>query len=273
MIDPLVIDLSVIERALGDLRLSVLVFARIAAMVFTMPVVSSRAVPAVGRIGLAVFVTAATAPAVAGSGYPVPADDVRFLLTAAGEALIGVVIGLFVTVAFTAMQAAGRLASLHAGVGAAHVFDPLAREPAPPLGQFFHLMAVFVFLVTGALHRLFLLGVSRSFGWVRPGDLARAQTELLELFAYSMGRLLESALTIALPILGTMVLVSVALGLVTRTAPALNALVLGLPVSIGVGLLVLAIAIPFLLEAFAAVLDAAFGRIGSFLDMIGGVRR
>ncbi len=260
-----------IDPAIEDLRLSALVFARVAAMVFTMPVISSRAVPVVARIGLAAFVAAATAPAVAGSDYPVPADDVRFLLTAAGEALIGVVIGLFVTVTFTAMRAAGHLASLH--VGAAQVFDPLAREPAPPLGQFFHLMAVFVFLVTGASHRLFLLGVSRSFGWVRPGDLARAQTELLELFAYSVGRLLESALTIALPILGTMVLVSVALGLLTRTAPALNAFVLGLPVSTGAGLLVLAFAIPFLLDAFAAVLDAAFVRIGSFLDAIGGARR
>ena len=260
-----------IDPALDDLRLSVLVFARIAAMVFTMPVVSSRAVPVAARLGLAVFVAAATAPAVIGTDYPVPADDLRFLLTAVGEALIGVVIGLSVTVTFTAMRAAGHLASLHAG--AAQIFDPVTWEPAPPLGQFFHLMAVFVFLVTGALHRLFLLGVSRSFGWVRPGDLAQARTELLELFAYSVGRLLQSALTIALPILGTMVLVSVALGLLTRTAPAQGAFMLGFPVSIGVGLLVLAIAIPFLLDAFAAVLDGAFVQVGSFLDAIGGGRR
>lgn len=266
MIDPV----SVIGLAVEDLRLSALVFARVAAMVFTLPVVSSRAVPVAARIGLAAFVTAATAPAVTGAGYPVPADDVRFLLTAAGEALIGVVIGLFVTVTFTAMRAAGHLASLH--LGAAHGFDPLAQEPAPPLGQFFHLMAVLVFLVTGALHRPFLIGVSRSFGWVRPVDLAQAQTELPELFAYGVSRLLESALTIALPILGTMVLVSVAVGLLTRTAPALGGFALGLPVSTGAGLLVLAIAIPFLLDAFAAVLDAGFVRIGSFLDAIGGER-
>lgn len=266
MIDPL----PVIDLAIQDLRLSALVFARVAGLVFTMPVVSSRAVPVAARIGLAAFVAAATAPAVAGSGYPVPADDVRFLFTAAGEALIGVVIGLFVTVTFAAMRAAGHVASLHIGAGLG--FDPLAREPAPPLGQFFHLMAVFVFLVTGALRRPFLLGVSRSFGWVRPGDLAQAQTELLELFAYSVGRLLQSALTIALPILGTMVLVSVAIGLLTRTAPALNGFVLGLPVTTGAGLLVLAIAIPFLLDAFAAILDAGFVRIGSFLDAIGGGR-
>ena len=261
-----------IDASIADLQVSALVFARIVAMVLTMPVLSARTVPAVAKIGLAVFAAAAVAPSVAGAGYPLPADGLQFALTLAGEALIGVLIGLFITVMFSALQVAGQMVSLHVGFGAAEVFDPLTQAPVPLLGQFFHLMAVFVFLITGAFHKLFLLGVSRSFGWVRPSDLAGAQTELIDLFARSLGGLLQAALTIALPILGTMLLVWVALGLLARTAPQMSPFVLGLPVSIGVGLVVLAITLPFLLEAFAAVIDAAFGQLGATLDAIGGAR-
>lgn len=259
-----------IETSISELQVGALVFARIIAMVFTMPVLSARTIPAVAKIGLAAFTAAAVAPSVAGSGYPLPADGLQFALTLSGEALIGVLIGLFVTVMFSVLQSAGQMVSLHVGFSVAEVFDPLTQAPVPLLGQFFHLMAVFVFLITGAFHELFLIGVSQSFGWMRPSDLAGAQTALIDLFAHSLGGLLQAALTIGLPILGTMLLVSVALGLLARIAPQMSPFVLGMPLSIGVGLIVLAIALPFMLEAFAAVIDAAFRQLGATLDAVGG---
>lgn len=261
-----------IEASIGDLQLSAMVFARIAAMVFTMPVLSARTVPAFAKIGLAAFAAAAVVPSVADAGYPMIADGLQFTLTLAGETLIGMLIGLFITIGFSALQMAGQMASLHLGFGAAEVFDPLSQEPVPLIGQFFHLMAVLVFLSTGAFHKLFLLGVSRSFSWMRPSDLAGAKTELIDLFIRSLGGLLQAAMTIALPILGVMLLVQVALSLLTRTVPQMDSFVLGLPVSIGVGLVVLAIMMPFLLEAFALVIDGALGQLGIAFDVVGGQR-
>jgi flagellar biosynthetic protein FliR len=75
--------------------------------------------------------------------------------------------------------------------------------------------------------------------------------------------LFQDALVIAFPILGTLVLVYVTMGLLAKAAPQMNLLVLGFPISIGVTFLVLLVGMPFLAEAISQLIDEGFELIQS----------
>jgi flagellar biosynthetic protein FliR len=171
-----------------------------------------------------------------------------------------------VLLAFTALRLAGQFISLPIGFGVAELLDPVSGRQSPMLGQLFSLLALLVFLSVGGLHRLLLVGVAGSFRTLRATDLVislehgalRDAGVLLQSVAGSLTRLFSTALSIALPIFGALLLVSVSLALLARAAPQMNLLLLGLPISLGAGLVILLLALPLLLDAAAAVVDSGF---------------
>ena len=255
---------------LDHLYVGLLVLARVLAMLQVAPLFSSAAFPQVGKVGLALFLTIIVLPWVVERGYPLPASGVQYALLLAGEVLVGLLLGFLVYLAVAAFQVAGQFLSLQLGFGAADVFDPFSRSQIPALGQLFYLLALLVFLGVGGVHRFMLTGVLGSFQALRAGDLANPA--LLATFSRSLGGLFATALTIAFPVFGSLLLVTLALALLAKAAPHMNLLILGLPISIGAGLVILLIAMPLLLEGVAVVIDSAFLELRRLLVAVAGGR-
>ena len=242
----------------GNLQVGLLVLFRILAMVQVAPLLSSSAIPQIAKVGVALFVTLSILPWVLDQGYPLPATGLQYALLLLGEALLGILTGFIVFLIFSAFQVAGQFFSLQMGFGAAQVFDPLAQVQIPLLGQFFNLMAMFVFLVLGGFHKIMLVGVLNSFQAVRAIDLASGQQAVFTLLLGSIGRLLQTSLTLSLPILGSLLLVAIGQGLLAKAAPQMNLLIVGFPISIGAGLLIFVLTLPLILEAVSSIIDGSF---------------
>jgi type III secretory pathway component EscT len=88
-----------------------------------------------------------------------------------------------------------------------------------------------------------------------------------------IGRLFADALTISFPILGTLLLVSVAMGLLAKAAPQMNLLLMGFPFSIGVAFLIMVLAMPFLVGSISRVVDGGFEALSGLLDKLGPATR
>ena len=270
-----------IRGLLDDLGVGLLVLARVLAMIQVAPLLSSRAIPQVGKIGLAVFIALIALPGVAATGYPLPPSGMQYGLLLLGEALLGALLGFLVYLAFAALRLAGQFMSLSVGFGVAELFDPLSGHQSPLLSQVFSLLALLVFLSVGGLHRLLLVGVAGSFQAVRAADLVISLEAgavhgaglLLQRAVGSLTRLFSTALTIALPIFGALLLVSVALALLAKAAPQMNLLMLGLPVSLGAGLVLLLLTLPLLLDAAAGVIDGGFVELRRLLAELGTAAR
>ena len=270
-----------IRGLLDDLGVGLLVLARVLAMIQVAPLLSSSSIPQVGKIGLAMFIAMVALPGVAAAGYPLPASGLQYGLLLMGEALLGAVLGFMVYLAFAALRLAGQFISLSVGFGIAGLFDPLSGHQSPLLSQVFSLLALLVFLSVGGLHRLLLVGVAGSFQTVRAADLVisleagavRGAGLLLQRAAFSLTRLFSTALTIALPIFGALLLVSIALALLAKAAPQMNLLMLGMPVSIGAGLVLLLLTLPLLIDAAAAVVDGGFAELRRLLTELGVAAR
>jgi len=243
-----------------------LIFVRIYALLRVSPITSSSSVPGIARIAVVFFASFAVFPSVVSEGYAMPSSGLQFILLAVGEMLIGILTGLFLVILFAVFQLAGQFFSLQMGFGASQVFDPLAQIEIPLVGQFLNLIAMMVFVMSGGLQKIFLHGVLGSFGAMRAVDLASAQGDIFLLVASSLSALFAQSLVLAFPILGTLFLLQITMGLFGKAAPQMNLLMLGFPAAIGIAFTLILLILPLLVEAFEAVIDGAFANIELLLS-------
>jgi flagellar biosynthetic protein FliR len=251
-----------------NIQIFLLVFARVFALISIAPLISSSAIPAMARVGLAFFASVLAFPIVLAQGYMIPDTGLGYVALIIGEIMIGLIMGFFLVVIFSAFLVAGQFFSLQMGFGASEVFDPLAQVQIPIMGQFLNIIAMFLFIIIGGLQRIFLVGVLRSFQAAKAIDFVAEKDYILRMIIESLSGLFEQALVISFPILGTLVLVSVSMGLLAKAAPQMNLLMMGFPVAIGVAFTILFLALPFMVEGFAKIIDMSFVRILEMLDRV-----
>jgi flagellar biosynthesis protein FliR len=246
----------------ADWNLFLLIAVRIIAMIEVAPLLSSTGVPQVAKLGLAGFAAAVVFPSVKAAGYPIPEDGMAYALLVVGEAMIGLMMGFFLSIVYSAFTTAGQFFSIQMGFGASETYDPLAEIELPLLGQFLNLIAMFVFVSTSGFQKLFLIGVEGSFKAMRAVDLVTRRNDLVSFVVKASGSLLEQSLVLAMPVLGTLFIVTVAMGLLSKAAPQMNFLTEGFPITITVTYIVMLSALPFMMEAFSHLIEASFNDLG-----------
>ncbi|MBN2051532.1 MAG: flagellar biosynthetic protein FliR [Spirochaetales bacterium] len=260
-----------LEGIITYAQIFLLIFARVYALLQTAPLLSSSAVPRIGRIGLAFFASVAVLPSLIGRGtFVIPERALDYAVLLVGEIFVGLVIGFILDVVFAAFQLAGQFFSLQMGFAASQVFDPMSQIEIPLMGQYLNLMAMFVLITSEGFRKTFLIGVYRSFTVVTAYDFAVRQDHLVSFIIGAVGGLFKEALIISLPILGTILLVSVSMGLLARAAPQMNLLMLGFPINITVAFIMIFLGLPFLMETFASIIDMGFQSVLGILEQTGG---
>ena len=262
-----------IQDLVTHIRLFLLVFFRIIAMVELAPLLSSSSIPQTAKVGMSLFVAGAVFPVVLASNYPIPENVVDYGLLVLGEVAIGLLIGFLLNLIFSAFQLAGQFFSLQMGFGASEVFDPLSQIEIPLMGEFLSLVAMLVFIAISGTGKFLVVGVMRSFQYLRAIDLVTHREGIVQLLIGGLGGLFQSALTISFPILGTLILVSIVMGLLAKAAPQMDVLTMGFPVSIAVSFLVLFATLPFLMSAMERIIDGSFQTLGGFIAGAGSLRK
>lgn len=233
-----------------------LIFARVIALFMTSPVLSNPSIPIVVRNALGLMITIIIFPFA--SEYIIPTDGISYIFLALGEVAIGVITGFFITIIFTVFQLAGQMFAVQMGFGASQVFDPLAQVQIPVIGQLFNFIALFIFVTNGAFQKIFIIGIIRSIEFVKASDFLINQEFLYKEAVWALGNLFSQAIVIAFPILGTLILLSVTMGLLAKAAPQMNLLMIGFPIQISIGFVMILSALPFLMDKFGKVIDGSF---------------
>ncbi len=235
-----------------------LVLVRVYAILRIAPLLSSATTPGIVRAGLSFFTAVAVLPGVLEAGYPIPEEGLNYALLLAGEAMVGIITGFTLQIVYASFQIAGQFFSLQMGFGASQVFDPLAQVEIPVMGQFLNHVAMFTFVSVGGFQKIFLYGVQNSITKVRAVDFVIGKDYILRTMFSGLGRLFEQGLVIAFPILGTLMLVSITMGLLAKAAPQMNLLMLGFPIAISVAFIVILLTAPLLIETFSKIIDGSF---------------
>jgi flagellar biosynthetic protein FliR len=242
-----------------------LIAARILAIVETSPLLSSEAIPQAAKVALAGFGAFCAYPSVAATGYPIPPFGLQYALLVVGEALIGIIIGFFLTIVYATFTTAGQFFSLQMGFGASETFDPLAEIEIPLLGQYLNLMAMFIFVSTGGFQKLFVLGLTDSFSSLTAYSLVARKDDIVLFLLKGLAGLFEQAIVLSFPILGTLLIVYVAMGLLAKAAPQMNLHAEGFAISILVAWVLIIVSLPFMMEGFGRLMGYSFDQIALFL--------
>ena len=134
------------------------------------------------------------------------------------------------------------------GLGFATFFDPNSAGRSSAVGQLLALVATMAFLAVNA-HLVLLSALAESFVTLPISATPMSLGAPLEMVQWG-ARIFSAGLQLSLPIIAALLITNVALGILTRAAPQLNIFGIGFPVTLGVGLLVLAMVLPYLAVPF-----------------------
>ena len=210
----------------------------------TVPLFGSKNIPVLLKAGLLLSVSIVLFPILQLDHIPFLTEVIPFCLEVIGEIVLGVTIGLSVRLLFAGIQLAGQLAGFQMGLAIVNVMDPQTSAQVPILAQFNNLIAMLVFLATNA-HHWFLRAIVESFRLVPPLEF-RFSYSLMEQLMMLGSNMFIIAVKIGAPIMATMLITSVALGLVARTVPQMHIFIVAMPLKILIGLLLLSLTVPYL---------------------------
>lgn len=229
-------------------------FLRVLAVFTAAPVLSSRAFPIRARIAFSLFVALAAQPSLQNQAL-ISINSPEAVGAVIQQVGIGLAIGFAVRVVFAAVELAGDIVGFQMGLNFAAFFDPSLNTQSSAVARFFGQMATFLFVVMNG-HLMLLMAVLKSFD-AFPVDQnfleALARLKLHELGA----DLFATALWIALPMIGMLMFVNLALGIVSRVAPQMNIYAIGFPITLTVGLIGIAATLPMLDQPMLALMERA----------------
>lgn len=220
-----------------------LVFSRFMGIFFLTPVIGSRNIPIHIKVGLSVLMAFATFPFVAVTGDLNMDNPFMYATSVMKELAVGLLIGYVGLMFFSAILIAGQIIDMQMGFGLVNVIDPLSQAQVPVMGQLKYLVATLIFLMVNG-HHWFVLAIARSFEIIPMGSFA-VTPKLSSALLIAFSDVFLMALKIALPIVGTLFLVDIALGILARTMPQMNVFIVGFPLKIGVGLAMFIAVLPF----------------------------
>ncbi|MBF0497001.1 MAG: flagellar biosynthetic protein FliR [Deltaproteobacteria bacterium] len=217
-----------------------LIFFRIAAVLFVSPIIGAKSVPSRTKIGLAILITFILMPVV---NIPTLKTNVFALVVGLiGEVMIGALIGLTVQFVLAAVELAGQIMGFQMGLSIVSAFDPMTNAQSSVIGNFQNMIATLFFLCFNA-HHVFLTGFAESFIMIPPLTVSLSgatSSVLMDLFT----KMLILSIKFSAPVMAMNLFLNVVLGVLGRTAPQMNIFMLGLPIQIAGGLVAIALATP-----------------------------
>jgi flagellar biosynthetic protein FliR len=253
--------------SMTQFQVFLLAFSRVAAMMFSMPVIGGKLVPVHFRIGLALMITLILLPLSPIDPADLSGNLPALIIALIGEAMIGVLIGFTATLVFAAVEMAGELIGFQMGFSVINVIDPERGIPVPILGQFYSIMAMLIFLSINA-HYYFIQSIGSSF-FLIPLFHFDLSPSFLAGFISLAGEMFILAVKIGAPVVVAIFITNIAMNIVSRTVPQMNILVVGFPVTIAVGFLVMAMSVGVFGYLMTGVFQELGGNVGKIMMWMG----
>lgn len=219
----------------------IFVMVRVGAAFVAAPVFGNVSVPLQVRVVL----TGAVGVLVLGMHEVTPPPQVfavATFLAIAAEALVGLALGFILQIAFAAPLIAGEVIGGSMGIGFANMVDPNTGRSSPAIGQFLSILLTLLFLSIDG-HLVLVDTVARSYTALPPGAAWLASGQLRDIALFG-GYAFFAGLLLALPVGFLLLCLNLVVGMISRSAPALNLFSIGLPASLAVGVIAMAAAFP-----------------------------
>jgi flagellar biosynthetic protein FliR len=216
---------SLIQSFLDQFLLFTLVLTRVSGLFMTLPVFGTQAVPLQFRGLAAVSIALLITPSFWGTAPPEPGNVVGLLVVLGREAVLGLALGLSVNILFSGMQLAGQVIAQISGLSLADVFNPQMESNVPVFAQLLDATALAVFVCIGG-HREVIDALLDTFHTMPPGQAEFAPT-LVDALTLILSNSFLTGIRASAPVMVSLLLAVLIVGLISRTLPQLNTINLG----------------------------------------------
>jgi flagellar biosynthetic protein FliR len=242
-----------------------LVLIRVSAMLATAPIFSQKQIPRELRFGLGLLLALVVAQAVP-TIAPLGLD--ALLVGALCQLFVGLVFGFVAYLLFAGIQFAGEIIDTEVGFAMVNIINPLTSQSVTLIGEFQVALATLLYITLDAHHAL-IAGIGSSFRLL-PLPYVAAPTllygDVMRFFTQALFIVFE----IAGPIVVAVFLAHVMLGLMTRVAPQINVFVVGLPLQVAIGLIMLIVTMPLFGAVFPTLVQQSQDQIDTLLRVMAG---
>ncbi|UCC43414.1 MAG: flagellar biosynthetic protein FliR [Candidatus Zixiibacteriota bacterium] len=249
------------------LQIFLLILLRASGLFVISPILSHRSVPRMAKAGLVLLFSIILVSVLPDPNLAEVRSLPELLGIAFREVFIGAIIGFTFALLFYAVHGAGSLVGYQIGFAMALVLDPTSKTQQSVMSQLWYVVATLIFLTING-HHMIISAFADSYTVMPPGHVVVAGSagELVIKYSFYVFTL---ALKLVAPVTVTLFLTDVALGIVAKMMPTMNVFIVGFPLKIGTGLVILAFSLPifsYVLQRATGYLD---GQLGSFLGVMG----
>lgn len=242
----------------------VAITARVGGFVFMAPGFSGAMMPGSVRTALTVLLAVFLLPGAPST--PLPDEFLDLPLPLAAELAIGMVIGLAAAVIVQALALAGEVMSLQMGLSIAPALSPVPEMQVVGVGQVTSLLGVVIYLGMGG-HLLLLRGLADSLVVLPPGGgyaLGAGGVTATQLAT----TVFTCAVSAAAPVMVALLLTNLAMAIMGRAVPQMNAMMMSFPITVGVGLLTFGLSLPIVSTTVAGWLHGLPASLSGLFDQL-----
>ncbi|MFH0918892.1 MAG: flagellar biosynthetic protein FliR [Fibrobacterota bacterium] len=234
---------TVADVTVDQLLCFLMAFVRITSMIAVLPILGSRGTPVTVKLGLSVILTMILFPLLAVRVLEIPTGLFSFSVLVAKELFIGITMGFAASLIFAILQYGSYIMDQEMSFTFAETFDPMTETSTTPIAQLNAVIFSVMFLILGG-HRLLIMAMANAFEIIPLGSVRFNAGPIAWQMTRMTGAIFNVGLAFAAPVVVTLIITTAVLGIIARTAPQLNIFIVGLPLRIGLGFLLIVTCLP-----------------------------
>ncbi len=242
----------------------ILIFARISSFMVTSPGFSLKQAPIVLKVGLSFFLSVivySMTPEKVGA-----ANLIIFSFLVIKEILVGIALGFVVQLIFSSIEMAGQLIDFQVGFSMGSVYDPSVGIQASNYGRLYYWIALVLFFLSD-MHHIVLQNLINSFQMVplnEAGFMGNTVEGIIRLFI----EMFQVSFMLAAPVVLVAFVTDCVLGIVSRSVPQINVLMLGMPMKILVSFIFILLFLPNFMQLVTNIFPEIDRYMKEFLDSL-----
>lgn len=252
----------IMELIFNKYQLFLLVMIRTSGIFIFSPFFSSQNIPNTMKIGLSFSVSLLITSALSIS---LDLSNEIFLLLIIKELMVGIIIGFISYAFFSAFYVMGQIVDMKIGFGMANVIDPQNKIQVPLMGNFYYILS-FLLLMSINGHHSIISALIDSYNFIPIGRFTYTG-DTINLLVHSLSKSFEIGFKLSTPIVAIIFLTDVVLGIISKTIPQMNVFVVGMPLKVLIGLLIILISMPIFFTAIGGIFDLIINDIYRFIKI------
>ncbi|NLJ79157.1 MAG: flagellar type III secretion system protein FliR [Tissierellia bacterium] len=253
---------GVIEIMLKNYEIFLLVLIRTSGIFFISPFFSSQNVPNTIKIGFSMMISLLLAVVL---DTDANFTNTGFMLLVFKELMVGVIIGFIGYVFSATFYIMGQIIDMKIGFGMVNVMDPQHRIQVPIMGNFYYILAFLILLSINGHHSI-INALVDSYEFIPIGEFI-FNRDIMDVLVNLLSETFIIGFRLSIPVVAIIFLTDLLLGMLARAIPQMNVFMVGMPLKILIGFVIIGISIPLFYSIVVGMHNSMVEKIYIFLKL------